>query len=84
MSNIEILGIAAGLMSCLTYIPQVYQTWKTRATKDISLSTFIIAVTSSVLWLVYGISNNLLPVIFTNIVVGTSTLIMIYLKLKYK
>lgn len=84
MSKIEILGILAGCMSCFTFIPQVYQTWKTKATKDISLPTFVIAATSCALWLAYGIFNNLFAVIFTNVVVGISTLIMIYLKLRYK
>jgi MtN3 and saliva related transmembrane protein len=83
MSSIETLGIVAGCMSCFTFIPQVYQTWKTKATKDISLPTFMIAAVSSILWLIYGIFNHLFPVIFTNVVVGSSTFVMIYLKLKY-
>ena len=84
MANIEILGIIAGCLSCLTFIPQVYQTWKTKATKDISLPTFVIAALSCVLWLIYAINVNLFSVIFTNTIVLVLTLLMIYFKLRYK
>jgi MtN3 and saliva related transmembrane protein len=84
MANIEILGVIAGCLSCLTFIPQVIHTWRTKATKDISLPTFIIAALSCVLWLIYAVVVNLFSVIFTNAIVLTLTLIMIYFKLKYK
>jgi MtN3 and saliva related transmembrane protein len=84
MANIEILGVVAGCLSCLTFIPQVVHTWKTKATKDVSLPTFVIAALSCVLWLVYGIDVNLFSVIFTNIIVLVLTLLMIFFKLKYK
>ena len=69
MANIEILGVVAGCLSCLTFIPQVIHTWKTKATKDVSLPTFVIAALSCVLWLIYGLEVNLFSVIFTNIIV---------------
>jgi MtN3 and saliva related transmembrane protein len=84
MANIEILGVIAGCLSCVTFVPQVVQTWRTKQTKDISLPTFIIAALSCVLWLIYAIVVNLFSVIFTNAIVLTLTLTMIYLKLKYK
>jgi MtN3 and saliva related transmembrane protein len=84
MPKIEIIGIIAGCLSCLTFIPQVYQTWKTKATKDVSLPTFIIAALSCVLWLIYAVVVNLFSVIFTNAIVLVLTLMMVYFKLKYK
>jgi MtN3 and saliva related transmembrane protein len=84
MAKIEILGIIAGCLSSLTFIPQVVQTWKTKTAKDISLSTFVIAATSCLLWLIYGLVVNLFSVIFTNAIVLSLTLTMIYFKLKYK
>jgi MtN3 and saliva related transmembrane protein len=84
MAKIEIIGIIAGCLSCLTFIPQVYKTWKTKATKDVSLPTFIIAALSCVLWLIYAVVVNLFSVIFTNAIVLVLTLMMVYFKLKYK
>lgn len=84
MAKIEIIGIIAGILSCITFVPQVIQTWRTKATKDISLPTFIIAATSCVLWLIYAVVVNLFSVIFTNVIVLILTLMMIYFKLKYK
>ena len=84
MANIEIIGIIAGCLSCLTFIPQVIQTWKTKATKDVSLPTFIIAAFSCVLWLIYAVNLGLFSVIFTNAIVLVLTLLMVFFKLKYK
>lgn len=84
MANIEIVGIIAGCLSCLTFIPQVIQTWRTKATKDISLPTFVIAALSCILWLIYAVEVNLFSVIFTNTIVLILTLTMIYFKLRYK
>lgn len=84
MPTIEIIGIIAGCLSCLTFIPQVLQTWRTKATKDISLPTFVIAACSCVLWLIYAVQLNIFAVIFTNTIVLVLTLIMIYFKLRYK
>ena len=41
--NSEIVGIIAGALSCTTFLPQVIKTWKSKSTKDVSLTMFVIA-----------------------------------------
>lgn len=84
MNRIEIVGIVAGVLSCTTFLPQVVKTYKSKSTKDVSFVMFIIATLSTVLWLIYGILINSFSVIFTNVIVFVSSLIMLYLLLKYK
>lgn len=77
--NSEIIGIIAGALSCTTFLPQVIKTWKSKSTKDVSLSMFLIASVSTTLWLLYGIMIHSISIIGTNIVVLFFSLIMLLL-----
>ena len=81
--NPEILGLIAGTLSCITFVPQIFKTWKSKSVKDISVTSFMIVVTSTFIWLVYGIWKELPSVILTNVVVCISAVIMLLLKWKY-
>jgi MtN3 and saliva related transmembrane protein len=77
--NSEVVGIIAGALSCTTFLPQVIKTWKSKSTKDVSLTMFLIASAGTTLWLVYGIMINSISIIGTNIVVLFFTLTMLLL-----
>ncbi|TLP46806.1 hypothetical protein FDK21_07220 [Cohaesibacter sp. CAU 1516] len=64
---IDLLGYAAALLGTLCWIPQVLKVWKTRQTKDLSLSTNLMLFTTMSLWLIYGIAINSPPLIAANI-----------------
>ena len=78
--NPEILGLVAGTLSCITFVPQIFKTWKSKSVKDISVTSFMIVVTSTLIWLVYGIWKELPSVILTNVVVCISAVIMLHLR----
>ncbi len=65
-------------------MPQVYKTWQTRKAGDLSLSMMLIVVLSTMVWLVYGFSLMLWPVIIANGIVFTLSLILVYFKLTFK
>lgn len=75
--NPEIVGMGAGLLSCVTFLPQVIKTYRTRSTDDVSLWMFILASLGTILWLVYGFMINSFSIIFTNFVVLGLSLIML-------
>jgi len=80
--NSEVIGIIAGALSCTTFLPQVIKTWKSKSTKDVSLTMFLIASVGTTLWLVYGIMINSISIIGTNIIVLIFSLIMLLLIFK--
>lgn len=82
--NSEIVGIIAGALSCTTFLPQVIKTWKSKSTKDVSLSMFLIASLGTTLWLVYGILIHSISIIGTNIVVLIFSLTMLWLMFKHR
>jgi len=84
MSPIEILGYAAGAVTCLTFLPQVIKTWTDKSAKDISLMTFVIAAVNEIMWIVYGALLDNWVIILTNAIVLSMSLIMLYFKLTYK
>ncbi len=83
MSNIEILGYAAGAMTAFTFLPQVIKTWKSKSAKDISLNMFLIAFTNEIMWLAYGIMLDNWVIISTNAAMLVMSAIMIWLKIRY-
>jgi MtN3 and saliva related transmembrane protein len=77
--NSEVVGIIAGALSCTTFLPQVIKTWKSKSTKDVSLTMFLLASLGTTLWLIYGIMISSISIIGTNIVVLIFSLTMLFL-----
>ena len=84
MSYITIFGLTAAALSTISFFPQLLKTCKTKSAKDISLGMFSIFCAGVLLWLVYGILINDLPVIIANIFTFVQAFIILILKLKYK
>ena len=84
MNWIEIAGHMGGIMSSITFIPQVYKAWRSKSVGDLSLTMMIIAFTSTIVWLIYGISLNLWPVIIANTIICFLSLLLLYFKFTFK
>jgi MtN3 and saliva related transmembrane protein len=63
---IHYLGYFAGTLTVFSFLPQVVRTWQTRRTGDLHLGTFLLLVTASSLWIIYGAIIGSWPVILTN------------------
>jgi MtN3 and saliva related transmembrane protein len=64
---LKYLGYFAGTLTVVSFIPQVYKTWKTKETKDLSLGAFVLLISACSLWAIYGIIIEDLSVILTNV-----------------
>ena len=84
MDTSTVLGIVAGSLTTLAFIPQVVKIWRTRSTHDISLGMFLLFSTGLVLWLVYGVLTGSWPIIIANTVTLVLALTILYFKLRYK
>ena len=81
--NPELIGLFGGTLSCITFVPQIFKTWKSKSVKDISVSSFLIVVSSTIVWIFYGILINSISVLLTNIVVFFTAIIMLWMKWKF-
>ncbi|MEK6808500.1 MAG: SemiSWEET transporter [Nanoarchaeota archaeon] len=78
-----ILGLTAGALTTVCYLPQVIKTWRLKETKDLSLGTYVLLSVGIVLWLIYGITTKDIPVIIANLLSLILSLILLFFKLKY-
>ncbi|MGK7918439.1 MAG: SemiSWEET transporter [Trichodesmium sp.] len=84
MNLVTVLGLLAGSLTTISFLPQVIKTWRTRSTKDISLEMFAIFCSGVLIWIIYGILVKDIPVIFTNVATLTLASPILWFKLKYK
>jgi len=58
MEKIELLGLVAGILTTLAYLPQVARTWRTGSADDLSLPTLMMLVAGIALWTIYGVVQD--------------------------
>lgn len=73
------LGLVAATLSALTFLPQLLHTWRTRSGRGVSGFMLAVALSSMVLWLLYGLYLGSLPIILANAVSLFFTLLLAYL-----
>jgi MtN3 and saliva related transmembrane protein len=83
MTLIDLIGAIAGTLTTLAFIPQVIKTWRSGSAEDISLVMFLLFTTGVVLWLIYGIALNALPIIIANSITLLLALTILILKIRY-
>ena len=80
---ITLVGLLAGTLSIIGYLPQVWKTYTTKHSKDLSMKWLLITFGSQVLWFTYGILTGILPVILTSSSTCVMTSSLILMKRKY-
>lgn len=83
MDYLKIMGLVAGTITSITFLPQVIQIWKTRSAKDLSLGMLALLILGVSMWLVYGILVKDAAIIYTNSMVLTMSFIMLYFKFRF-
>ncbi|MEW6087933.1 MAG: SemiSWEET transporter [bacterium] len=81
---IDILGGFAGFLTTIAFLPQVIKVIKTKSTHDLSLVMFIMFCIGVILWLIFGIYLQSMPVIIANFFTLGFSLIILWYKIKYR
>jgi MtN3 and saliva related transmembrane protein len=82
--SVTFVGLAASILVTVAYIPEVWRTVKLKHTRDISLSWIVALTAGQVLFLIYGISIDSLPLAIAAGCAIVMMAIMLGCKLKYK
>ncbi|MGH8629567.1 MAG: SemiSWEET family sugar transporter [Burkholderiales bacterium] len=80
---VDWLGLAAGALTTIAFVPQLLKIQATRSGRDVSMRTFLIFSTGVALWLTYGLLIDSLPIILANLVTLLLALTIIVLKIRY-
>ena len=84
MNYIDMIGLFGAFLSGITFLPQVYRTWKLKSARDLSLVMILIILLSNIVWLIYACNKQDIDVISANLFVLSCALIILYFKLNYK
>ena len=83
MNTESIIGIAAGVLTSVSLLPQVIKIIKEKEAQDVSLYMLLILISGLALWTVYGFLKSDLPIIFTNCFSLLLNFTLIVLRIKY-
>ncbi len=80
----EYLGIVAGMLTTIAFIPQLIKTWRSKSADDVSFVMFTLFITGVFLWAVYGWEIKAIPVIIANIITLILASLILFLKLFFE
>ena len=80
----EIIGTTGSLIICLSALPQIMKTYRTKRADDLSISYLAILLLGMTLILVYASHTGDLIFIFGNLISILLTLFLIALLLRYR
>jgi MtN3 and saliva related transmembrane protein len=80
---ITIIGLIAAICTNWAFLPQVIKTIKSRETKSISLSMYVVFTLGVFIWLIYGLLTYDIPIIAANLISFILSLIVLILKIRY-
>ena len=78
------LGYAAAALTTLSFVPQVWKTWKSRSSRDLSRAMLVAFSLGSALWLVYGLAIHSMPMIMANSVTLILSLMLVAMKVAFR
>ena len=78
------IGLLAGTLTTVAFIPQLIKIWRSKKADDISISMFLIFTVGVAMWMVFGIQIDSLPVTLANAVTMVLALVILILKYRYR
>ena len=64
---IESIGLVAGVLGIVAWIPQIREVWVNKRHDGVSLATFGVVTIALSLWLIYGILIDSISMIIANV-----------------
>lgn len=83
MNTTQWIGIAAGVLTASSLLPQLIKTIKEKKAEEISIGMLLILMAGIALWIFYGIKRDDLPIMVTNAFSLLLNISMLFLRIKY-
>jgi MtN3 and saliva related transmembrane protein len=78
------IGVAAGICTAISMLPQLIKIIKAHKAEDISLVMLIVLLVGLLLWIWYGIERQDYPIIMTNSFSFLVNALIVFFATKYK
>jgi MtN3 and saliva related transmembrane protein len=81
---ISLLGFIAGILTTVSFVPQVHKAWRSKRCDDLSYAMLLTFGLGVALWLIYGLLVHAPPVIVANAVTLVLIFILLWMKWSYR
>ena len=83
MTNADIVGMAAAILTTISFAPQAIHVIRTDDTAAISLTMYVLFVIGLACWELYGLMIHSAPVIIANIITIALATVILSQKIKH-
>jgi MtN3 and saliva related transmembrane protein len=83
VNGLTALGLVAASLTTFSFVPQLTRVVRTRSADDLSYGMFGAFSLGVLLWLIYGLLRDDLPVILSNAVTLALSVAILVLKIRY-
>ena len=80
---IEGIGMLAAVLTTLSFLPQVIKTYKEKTAESLSMLMLVVFLSGVILWFIYGVMKNSMPLILANLITAVLGGTLIYFKVVY-
>jgi MtN3 and saliva related transmembrane protein len=84
VNTTAVIGIIAGILTSSSLIPQLIKIIKEKKVENLSKGMFFTLLTGVVMWIVYGIMRDDLPIIDTNAFSALLNVCILILRFRYR
>jgi MtN3 and saliva related transmembrane protein len=81
--QVTLIGLVAGALTTISFLPQAIRIWRTRSAKDISYAAVICFTVGISLWLWYGLLLHNVPIVLWNAVTLALNISILGLKIAH-
>ena len=83
MSLTDLIGSAAAFLTTASFLPQAWQSFRTRDVSGVSLSMYSVFTAGVALWLAYGLLLGSWPMVIANTITLALAVMILCMKLLY-
>ena len=83
MSLTDLVGAAAAFLTTASFLPQAWQSFKTRDVSGVSLGMYSVFTAGVALWLAYGLLLGSWPMVIANTITLALAVMIVCMKLLY-
>lgn len=76
----DLVGMVAGILSTLSFLPQAVKVWRTHSTKDLSLGMYVLYTSALLLWGLYAWLIQSWPLLLTEVFTLVLSLYILVMK----
>jgi MtN3 and saliva related transmembrane protein len=83
MSTIQWVGIAAGVLTSISMLPQLTKIIRKKKAEEVSIIMLLVLLSGLALWAVYGFMREDWPIIITNLFSFLLNCLVLFFRVRY-